>query len=99
MLPIYWSSDIVRIIFDHYYLVHGEWMKQNILIQTVDASDEDKYINLRESDTFSFDQNKPSESIWRMYPDPEYEGFILRPADINEAENITESTKFLGIFT
>ena len=95
-------SDIVRIIFDHYYLIHGEWFRHNIHIQVVNAKEDDRKLYLHPPPSGSSLVGSGPKAIWRMYPKSECDGFILRPINqeqLNRGENVTEHTKFLGIYS
>ena len=93
-------SELVHLIFDLYYLIHSEWLNQNINIQIGDVnghSDKDGYVSWKwyPHDTFrltdiwcydTFGMYPNETSIWRMYPKPECGGFTLRPTELYKAE-------------
>ena len=104
-------NDIVRIIFDFYYLAHGQWMGQTIFIEIVPSEPENSNHKFPLYLMWSFDgyftksrgrpRSDPLQTMWRMYPKSECSGFTLRPVnrdDINKVDCITPKTKFLGIF-
>ena len=99
-------NDVVRIIFDFYYLAHGQWLGQTFSIEIV-PPDPEKWIYksplyLRNGG-YSIVCRTTSEramSMWRMYLKSQCSGFTLRPVDrydINKVDCITPGTKFLGI--
>ena len=106
-------SELVHLIFDLYYLIHGEWLNQNINIQIVSGVNGDKYEDVYlGAETapwypYAYDtlcvtdypsfSSECETSIWRMYPKPECGGFILRPTNLLESESATKRKRFLGI--
>lgn len=110
----WFPSELVQLIFDLYYLNHGEWLNQNITIQIVDPDQRNGLdvhlgachrgygsmsiprLTVTHSPMLFIDRDVKSP-IWRMYPHHEGGGFMVRPANPFEAENVKEFTRFLGI--
>merc|ERR1719295_205999 len=97
---IFVSSDIVKIIFDLYYLLHSEWLNQNITIQIANSKEgEGLYLDGCSRTYFVDVTANPTPDllpgsgwrwdvhspIWRMYPHSESGGFLIRGTNI-EAE-------------
>ena len=101
-------NDVVRIIFDFYYLAHGQWMGQTISIEVMPPDPENcnnkspLYLySVCDSRVGTTSERARARAMWRMYPKSECSGFTLRPVDrddINKVDCITPKTKFLGIF-